>query len=81
MIKAGSNHKGSFPAKKIEKDDNNATFEQIETIELNTFLGSLQMRYVNAFNHFLLSLDTWPRTDISIENRYVLYRRDKSATK
>ena len=57
MIKDGSDHKGSLHAEKIEKDANNATFEQIETIELNTFLGSEQTRYVNAFNRFL-SFDT-----------------------
>ena len=34
MIKAGSDHEGSFRAEKIEKDANNATFEQIETTEL-----------------------------------------------
>ena len=69
MIKEESDRKGSFRAKKIKKDANNATFEQIKTTELKTFLGSLQTRYVNAFNCFLLSLDIWPRTDISIENR------------
>ena len=58
MIKDGSDHEGSLRAEKIENDANNATFEQIETMELNTFLGSAQTRYVNAFNRFLLSFDT-----------------------
>ena len=73
-------HEGSPRAEKIEKEESNAALEQSLKIAFITSLGSVQTLKTKAFNRFLFSFVSWPRTETSTEKWYVTKPRDKSAT-
>ena len=51
----------------MEKEASKAVFESMGTIDLKTSFASEHALYEKAFRRFLLSLETWPLTEISIE--------------